>query len=101
VALMSFAGGYGMKSYADYRYLKGNLDLFIPEEKEDEKPLEPLNVETEDVALRVCVLYRNGATLESMKKDFGFTHPNQVRRKLLEGIDILLKFYKQHKEVKE
>ena len=68
-----------------------NLNLFLPENTE--KQLEPLNMEIEDLPVKVCLLYRNGASLTDIKGDFRLSHPTQVRRKLVEGLDILLKSY--------
>jgi hypothetical protein len=96
VASLGLSVFYGIKLYLRFQDFRENLNLFLP--NNSERQLEPLNLDIPDLPLKVCLYYRNGATLKSMKEDFGFTHPNQVRRKLVEGLDILLKFYKQHKE---
>ena len=102
IVSLGLSATYGIKLYLRFQDFRENLNLFFPNNWEKQLELEPLNLDIPDLPLRVCLYYRNGATLESMKEDFGFTHPNQVRRKLVEGLDILLKSYKKHeKEVKE
>ena len=56
-------------------------------------PIEPLEMETEDLPLKVCLLYRNRASLSEIERKLGFNHPTQVKRKLLEGLNILLELW--------
>jgi hypothetical protein len=88
IASLGFSVFYGIKIYLEFQNFRENLYLFLPN---SEKQLEPLSIDIQDLPLKVCLYYRNGATLESMKEDFGLKHPNQVRRLLIEGLDILLK----------
>jgi len=91
---------YSIKYYGQFGNFRENLGLFLvnPDSKEDK--IEPLTMNLDSRALQVCLYYRNGATLEEMKADFGFKHPNQVKRELIKGISFLLKFYDEHKEAK-
>lgn len=89
IASFGFSVIYGIRYYLEFQNFRDNLYLFLP--NHEEKQLEPLSVNVEDLPLKVCLYYRNGATLESMKKDFGLSHANQVKRELVKGLDILLR----------
>jgi hypothetical protein len=43
--------------------------------------------------------YRNGATYEEIERNLGLKHPNQVKRELIKGLDILLKSYDEKHEL--
>ncbi len=85
---------YGTRAYKQFREFKENLYLFIPSEGEEK--LEPLSLEVEDLPLKVAFYYRNGASLTQIKEDLGFSHPTQVKRELVKGLDILLQNYQKH-----
>lgn len=73
--------------------------MFIPSDKaERENQLEPLNIEVEDVALKACLYYRNGASYEDIKRNLSLSHPEQAKRLLIRGLDFLLKNYNEHNE---
>jgi hypothetical protein len=85
---------YLMREFLHLRYIRNNFPL------EDDGKVEPLtlDLEDDDLALQVCLLYRNGASFPKIKRDLGFSHPTAVQRLLRKGLDVLLKTYK--KEVK-
>jgi hypothetical protein len=89
---------YGSRYYRNFQNFKANLGLFIPNNNENIQKIEPLDIDVDDKALQVCLYYRNGATLNKLKQDFGFTHPTQTKRELIKGLDFLLKFYDKHKQ---
>ena len=91
---------YLLRCYFQVREFKENLSLFLPQKQEDERKiekLEPLNMELseDDVALKVCLLYRNGVCIHKIRQIMGWSHPNKVRRMLIRGLDILLKNYEE------
>lgn len=77
-----------------FRIFKEKISLYIPK-AHIKNSIEPLNIELEDLPLKVCLYYRNGASLADIQKALGFSHPNQVKRKLIEGLDMLLKSYNE------
>lgn len=85
--------GYAIKYFSDFKTFTGRIYLLIPEEK---KPLEPLNMEIEDLPLKVCLQYRNGASFTEIEKDLELSHPFQAKRELVKGLDILLKSFESH-----
>lgn len=90
---------YGAKYLLQLRDFKENLCLLIPSVAE--KPIEPLDANVEDKVLKVCLYYRNGASLKSIAQDLGLKHPNQIKRHLVKGLDILLRFYDQNRRKEE
>jgi len=95
-AILTFSAIYGTRYYMQFKDFKENLYLFIPQQQSQPEPLEPLNLEVEDLPLKVCVLYRNGASLNQIKREFGFSHVIISKRMLVKGLDTLLKCYEKH-----
>lgn len=89
---------YGTKYCVQFRDLREKLYLFFP--SEPEKPHNPLNIETDDLPLKVCLKYRNGSSLNNIQKDLQLTHPMQAKRELRRGLDILLRSYNSNHEEK-
>jgi hypothetical protein len=89
VGFISVCLWLGVSLGLDYRKIKG-FDWLGVDKKES------INLENSEVALRVCERYRNGAGYDDIKKEFGYHNQNQVRRKIIEGLDILLKEHSQH-----
>jgi len=88
---------YGIKYFLAFKDFKENLHLFIPSEGgKREEAMEPLNLDVENLPLKVCLLYRNGMSLYVIQRKLGFSHPMQVKRKLIRGLDKLLKSYEEH-----
>jgi hypothetical protein len=83
---------YGVWYYLKIRSFKENISLFIPD-NQSQKPLEPLNVNVEGLSLKVCLYYRNGSSLSEIQKNLGLKYPQEAKRKLIEGLGILLKSY--------
>jgi len=75
-----------------FRDFKETLHLFLPAEK----PFEPLSMETDELPIKVCLLYRNGASMEDLSRNLGIKYPYQVKRELQKGLDVLLKSYDEH-----
>jgi hypothetical protein len=92
---------YLLKCYFDIREFREALSqgLLLPHKENEAEKLEPLNMdlENEDLALKVCLLYRNGASFPKIKRKLGFSHPTAVQRLLRKGLDVLLKTYKEVK----
>ena len=95
VGMLAFSFFYALQYSQQFKDFKENLNLFIPPEGNNQY-LEPLNVEIDGLPLKVCLYYRNGATQEQIKQNLGLNHPTQVKRELVKGIDILLKFYNEN-----
>jgi hypothetical protein len=100
LATLFFALFYGLRLYRKYVDFRQNLYLFLP--NSSEKQLEPLemNLEDQDIPLKVCLYYRNGATFEEIKQNLNLSHPTQARRELIKGLDILLKEHGEKHESK-
>lgn len=99
LAILLLASSYGIKYYWSFLDFRNNLYLFVSDsEIKSENHVEPLNMELNDASLKVCLYYRNGASLEDIQKDLGLNHPQQVKRELVKGLGFLLKFYHEHKE---
>ena len=88
---------YGFRFFMQFRAFRKNLFLFLCSEN-----LHSLNIDDlRDLALRTCLFYRNGASLQDIAKEFGLSHPTQAKRQLQKGLHILLEFYEKHgKKVK-
>jgi hypothetical protein len=52
---------------------------------------EPLNIETEDMALKVCVAYAEDKNFYEIKKEFNFRDATRAKRELQKGLTMLLK----------
>lgn len=78
-----------------YRDFKETLHLFLP----PEKPFEPLSMELEDLPLKVCLDYRNGASYEVIAQNLGIDTSYQVKRELVKGLDILLREHNEKKVI--
>lgn len=89
---------YGLRLYGNFDEFRINLGLFMQNNERGDEKIEPLNMEFNDKAVQVCLYYRNGASLTQIKENMKFDHPEQVRRHLLKGLGILLKFYDEHKQ---
>jgi len=87
---------YGTRYFVSLKNFKENLYLLIP--LEAETSFEPLDVDADDKALKVCLYYRNGASYKNIAQDLGLKHPTQIKRQLVKGLDILLRFYDQNRK---
>lgn len=85
-----FVAEYGVKFYLQFRYLQNNLEYFVPEPK-----TEPLVIDNPTRSIQVCIFYRNGASFPEIDHNMGFKHPQQAKRELVKGLDILLRSYKE------
>ena len=85
-----------MREFLHLRYIRNNFPL------QDDGKVEPLtlDLENEDLALKVCLLYRNGDSFKEIMKAFNLQHPMEVRRLMVKGLDVLLKTYKEVKKPK-
>jgi hypothetical protein len=85
---------YLIHEFLHLRYIRNNFPL------EDDGKVEPLtlDLENEDLALKVCLLYRNGDSFKEIMKAFNLQHPMEVRRLMVKGLDVLLKTYKEVKK---
>jgi hypothetical protein len=103
LVLLFVSAFYGIKTYRDYRGFRETLSqgLFCSDVDRvvDSFELEPISEIPEDKALATCVYYHNGSSLNDIQRSMGFKHPQQARRHLLKGLDILLKEHNQ--KVKE
>jgi hypothetical protein len=95
-----FTGFFGITFFKRLHDFKGNLELFVPENEIVKEKIEPLNIQVDDKPLKICLWYRNGATLEEIRQNLCLNHATQVRRELQKGLTFLLKFYDEHKEEK-
>lgn len=89
------AGVYGVKCFREFRDFKDSIYLLIPKQGRD-RITDPLNMEVEDLPLKVCLQYRNGASFKDIEKNLGLSHPMQAKRELVKGLDILLKSYEEN-----
>jgi hypothetical protein len=94
VGVLLFSFIYALNYSRQFRDFKENLYLLFP--SENPKPIEPLNMEVEDLPLKVCLSYRNHASYEHIGKVLGI-HPEQAKRELIKGLDILLREYNERK----
>jgi len=102
VGMMLFSAFYGTKYYREFRDFKGNLNLFIPcQNTQNGNCVEPLNIDVEDLPLKVCLWYQQGAGYSKIQKDLGFSYIEQVRRELRKGLSFLLRYYNEHEKVKD
>jgi hypothetical protein len=95
VGALAFSFVYALNYSRQFKDFKENLYLFIPPGENNK--VEPLNIEVNDIALKVCLYYRNGATQEQIKRNLGLNHPTQVKRELVKGLTILLKEHNSKK----
>jgi len=100
--------GFAMIYFKEVKELKSNLYLFFPSKSNEasgEEILdnieEPLQIEKEDLPLKVCEMYRNGLGYGKIMKSLGLKHSNNVKRNIVKGLDFLLKFYHEHKGEKD
>jgi hypothetical protein len=92
LGVLGFSFFYAFRYAQSFKHFKETLNLYIP--SQDSNPgLEPLNMEAEDLPLKVCLYYRNGATYKKIQQDLGIAYPQQVKRELIKGLDILLREY--------
>jgi hypothetical protein len=99
IGVLSFSFFYAFRYAQSFKHFKETLNLFIP--SENSKPIEPLNMEVEDLPLKVCLWYQQGARFEDIAKDLGLNHHQQVKRELRKGLSILLRFYNEHREAEK
>ena len=103
LGMLLFDSFYFINYYFQFRAFRETLSqgLLFPS-KENPSDLETLEIEDlEDVPLKICLFYRNGASLQDIAKEFGLSHPTQAKRQLQKGLHILLRFYeKRGKKVK-
>jgi ABC-type multidrug transport system fused ATPase/permease subunit len=99
IGALFFSFFYAFRYAQQFKHFKETLNLFIP--SENSKPIEPLNIDVEDRALKVCLYYQQGAKLEDIAKDLGLNHHQQVKRELRKGLSILLRFYNEHREAEK
>ena len=95
VFLLGLSAIFGLKYILEYRRFRETLQqgLFCPSDVDrlvNSSDVEPLDI-PDDKALAVCTYYHNGSTMLQIQRNMGFTHPEQVKRHLLKGLDILLK----------
>lgn len=90
---------YFIRYFLQFRDFQANLGLLFPFNSPRSESLPRLEIEVEDVALKVCLYYRNGGSFSDIKTHLGFSHTQQVKRELLKGLGFLLRFYDEHKEV--
>jgi len=78
---------YGsFRYYRKYTLFRANLDLFFTD------ALAPLNIsmENEELCVKACLLYQQGASLTDIQEDLQLSHVNQAKRLLQKGLSILL-----------
>jgi len=99
-----FAVSYGVNCYSEYRHLKENINLFIPNQN-NTQPHEPLNkpleMEVEDLPLKACLYYRNGYSFKQIcgKMRLG-REPQTAKRLVIKGLHILLNEHNQKEVIK-
>jgi hypothetical protein len=91
--MLLFSGFYGVRFILAFRDFREQVIQGLLFPSENSKPIEPLNMEAEDLPLKVCLYYRNGATYKKIQQDLGIAYPQQVKRELIKGLDILLREY--------
>jgi len=89
LAALGFSFVYVVQYSRQFRDFKETLYLLIPES--NYKPIEPLGMETDELPLKVCLYYHNGATLNQIAENMGIKEAQQVKRSLIKGLDILLR----------
>ena len=87
IGALFFSFAYAFRYSRQFRDFKDTLHLLLP----SEKPIEPLSMELEDLPLKVCLDYRNGASYEAIAQNMGIDTSYQVKRELVKGLDILLR----------
>ena len=95
LVLLCISVFFGLKYVREYKQFRETLNqgLFCPSDVDrlvNSSDFGPLAI-PDDKALAVCTYYHNGSTLTQIERNMGFTHPEQVKRHLLKGLDILLK----------
>lgn len=82
----------GFKIFINYRSFKRKA--FFRDEQ-----IEPLKIKINDtdLAIKICLEYRNGSSFQKIADMYGFKEKQQVKRKLVQGLDILLKKYRDKK----
>ena len=91
--ILIFASVYGVALYLSFRSFRESVSqgLFDLVQKDPESNGEPLNIETNDTALKVCVAYAAGQNFYRIKDEFKFKDATTTKRKLQEGLTMLLK----------
>ncbi|MEA2089398.1 MAG: hypothetical protein U9O89_01375, partial [Thermoproteota archaeon] len=83
-----------IKHFIDYREFKDKIGLYIPNPSVKNKSYGEhvdMNIVDEDTPVQVCMLYRNGMSFRDIMRELQLNHPIQVKRNLMEGLDVLLK----------
>lgn len=97
--ILIFSVFYGVKCFLQLRDFREALSqgLLILSNNEKSSKLPLLEIEDfEDIPLRACLCYRNGANFEQVAEVLGLKHIQQAKRELIKGLDILLRSYEKH-----
>ena len=101
VGMLLFSGFYGVRFILAFRYFREQVIQGLLFPSENSKPIEPLNMEVDNLPLKVCLYYQQGARFEDIAKDLGLNHHQQVKRELRKGLSFLLRFYNEHREAEK
>lgn len=93
------SAAYGIRIFLKFKGFKQNLNLYFPT-SEKTIPLE-LNLENEELMLKVALLYANAQPFHKIARAFKLRDQNEARRLLYQALAFLLKFYDEHKEASE
>lgn len=93
VGMLVIACFYAIRYYLQFRSFKENINLYVPISNK----IEPLEIEgLTDIPLKVCLYYRNGASLRDIQEDLKLGCPIQSKKLLIKGLDKLLRFYNEN-----
>jgi hypothetical protein len=97
IGVLSFSFFYAFRYAQSFKHFKETVSqgLLFPNSN-SEKPIEPLNMEVEDLPLKCALYYRNGASFEKIARNCNLPHQELAKRKVVEGLDLLLKFYQEN-----
>jgi hypothetical protein len=96
IVFLAWSPIFGLRAYLDYSRMQAALNKVEVEQlkmsrfpfRNKEELLEPI---LDDTALNACVAYHNGQSFTDISRLFKLKHPEQARRLLVKGLDILLK----------
>ena len=96
IGAVGFSFYYVLQYARQFRGFKETVaqGLLFPKAN-NEANYEPLNLEVEDLPLKVCLLYRNGYGFQSIKEQLGLSHSEEAKRLLIKGLDVLLQNYEE------
>jgi Ca2+/Na+ antiporter len=104
IGALFFSFFYAFRYAQQFKHFKETLNLYIPSENNRESYLqrkhEPLNIELEDLPLKCALYYRNGVSFDKIARSCNLPEPESAKRKVIEGIDFLLKFYNENNSKK-